>query len=558
MKKPSSFLFLNATQCFVTLNDSIFRLVVTYSLIDLLGEQHSNTILALSAALFILPFLLFTYPSGQLADRYSKKSVIMWSLWAELVFMFLGFFAIMMKNQAASYFALFLIALQSSVFNPAKYAILPEVVSKDRLSNVNGIMVLSMYLSIILGTFLATIICEVTNRNYLFVIGICIVFSILAIFTGYGIEKTPIKNAKRKIKVFYFLDIFRMLGVAKKQPHLVLAIFATAYFLFTAAYTQLNLIPFGMQSLGITDVQTGYIYLAAALGVGFGSMMVALLSGKTVELGLSLWGAFGTGISYVILYFVQYNLPVSCLMFFFVGMHGGLYVVPLDAYIQFASPDKHRGSIVGVSSLLSFIAVLFSSAAIAIMGNVLDMRAATGYLVIGIMTLSVSTWVLLCLPEYVTRLFAVLAVKFFFGLKAEPAPEKSLIIAKKRSVTSLFCLVYSYQKIRFLRCKKKPPSRLRIGVGVIFNQIPVYLDNEGNFSKSSKIEIKKCVKEGYTLCVFEDDRNMKEKKHFKEAVAALADKQPVRAQIERVADRPPSFFHFFQYFHPIVTLKFRK
>lgn len=557
MRKPSSFFFLNSTQCFVTLNDAIFRLVVTYSLIDLLGERHSNTILAVSATLFILPFLIFTYPSGQMSDRYSKKSVIMWSLWAELVFMILGFFAIMMKDQIASYFALFLIALQSSVFNPAKYAILPEIVQKDKLSSVNGILVLSMYLSIILGTFLATVVCEFTNRNYLVVVGICIAFSVFAIFTGLGIEKTPVKNPDREINMFFFKDMFKMLKIASKYPHLLLSIFASSYFLFTAAYTQLNLIPFGMQSLGITDVQTGYIYLAAAFGVGFGSMLVGVLSGKTVELGLSLWGAFGTAISYIVLFGVQYNLPISCLMFFFVGMHGGLYVVPMDAYIQFASPEKHRGSIVGAATLLSFIAVLFSAGAIAVMGNALELRAATGYLVIGVMTLVVATWVLFCLPEYITRLFAVLAVKFFFALKLGKVPKKAFVVCKEKNVASLFSLVYSFQKIRFIKWSHKPPSRLRIVFNSIFNTLPFHTDKKGKVSEECLKELKKGVSEGYTFCLFENDKRLKSLRSAITLLARETKQQPVRTQFKRLNGKSHSFFHFFSLLHPTLSLTFK-
>ena len=29
------------------------------------------------------------------------------------------------------------------------------------------------------------------------------------------------------------------------------------------------------------------------------------------------------------------------------GINGGLYIVPIDAYIQLASPEKDRGEIVG-------------------------------------------------------------------------------------------------------------------------------------------------------------------------------------------------------------------
>lgn len=540
----------------------MFRLIVTYALIDILGEGESNTILALSAALFILPFLLFTYPSGQLSDRFSKKRVIMWTLWAELIFMFLGFWAIWMRDEFFSYFALFLIAFQSSVFNPAKFAILPEIKSRDELSHANGLLTLATYLSIILGTFLATVICDFTDRNYLLVVMICIVFSVLAIFTGLAIENTPVKNPERKINCFFLFDMFRTLRIASKYPHLLLAIFASSYFLFTAAYTQLNLIPFGMQSLGITDVQTGYIYLAAAFGVGMGSLLVGILSGKTVELGLSLWGAFGTGISYLLLYVAQYQLPISCLLFFSVGMHGGLYVVPLDAFIQFASPEKYRGSIVGAATLMSFIAVLFSAAAIALMGNVLDWRAATGYLTIGIMTIGVSFWILFYLLEYITRLFAVLAVRFFFTLHNGQTPEQSVIIASERKTTILFSLVYSFQKIVFIQWVDSPPGRLQIAWQKIFNTLPLSLDAQGHLPINQQQLLQKRCQQGYSFCLFRQDPGLK---HLSlsfpiaiKRVEAITHLPLIRAQVTSINNTYSSFFHFLRILHPRISLSFHE
>ncbi len=404
MGKRSSFFYLNATNCLITLNDAIFRLIVTYSLIDTLGVEYSNTILSVSATLFILPFLFFTYSSGQLADKFSKNQVIIWTMWAELFFMFLGLGAIALKNPFFSYFALFLIALQASVFTPVKFAIIPEIEPKERLSKTNGILTLSMYLSIILGTFLATIICDLTNKNYTLVVLVCIAFSLMGIYSGYKIENTPVKNHLRKIDLFFFKDMVRTFKIASEHRYLLLSIFASSYFLFTAAYTQLNLIPFGMQSLGLSDVDTGYIYLSAALGVGIGSWVVGTLSGKQVKLRLSVWGAFGTSFSYIILFFAQHHLIFSVFLFFLVGFNGGLYVVPMDAYIQLASPEKHRGAIVGAGTLMGFIGVLFSAGAIALMGNLFGWQAATGYLVIGLISLMVSCWIFYCLSRSEKRL----------------------------------------------------------------------------------------------------------------------------------------------------------
>ena len=553
-KSNFSFAYLNITQFLVTLNDSIFRLIVAYSLIDVLGAKSSNNILSISAAVFVLPFLLFSMPSGQLADKFSKRRVIMWTLWAELIFMFIGIVAIEIRAVFWSYFALFLIAMQSSVFSPSKYSILPELVPAERLAYANGMITLATYLSIITGTFLASFISDITNRNYTFVVLLCVIFSIIAIFTGARIEKTEPKKPDRKINPFFITDIFKTLAFAGKYEFLVFTIFSAAYFLFTAAYTQLNLIPFGMQSLGITDVQTGYVYLAAALGIGVGSILVGILSGKTVELGLSIWGAFGTAISYMLLYVFQYDLVSSCIIFFSIGMHGGLYVVPLDAYIQYVSPEKDRGSIVAASTFLSFFSILISALFLFTFGTVLELMASTGFLIIGFLSLVVAMIMLARLPTFIPRLISVVIARFFLTVTADKTPEKCLLVCENKSWSTIFSLIFNFQRIKFVKIYDRWPDTTTRLTNYITNRLTICLDKHLDEPSISKLRL--AYDKNYTICLFLEDIDSNEnildeiKNNIKPEITYTTITTDYNYHSK-------SFFHFFNILHPVVDIKFR-
>lgn len=556
----SSFSYLNCTQFLVTLNDSIFRLIITYSLIDLLGEQESNKILAISASLFVLPFLVFAQPSGQLADRFSKRNMVLVTSWAELIFMFYGYFAIWIQDVFSCYTALFGVALQSAVFNPVKYSIIPELEPRERIARVNGFMTLFTYLAILIGTFLASFISDLTSRNYLFVVFICIIFSILAIFTSYGIEKTPVKDPTKKINPLFIVDIYRTLKIGAKFPYLLLSIFASSYFLFTAAFTQLNLIPFGMQSLGITDVQTGYVYLAAALGLGVGSLLVGIFSGKGVELGLSIWGAWGTGLSYIALFVFQHSLFLSCLMFFSVGMHGGLYVVPLDAYVQYASPDKVRGSMVAAGTFMSFAAVLLSAGVLALFGEVFHLKAATGYFIMGWFTVIVATIILLRLPEFLTRLIAVLIMKTFFVIHLREPPEKAILVCKRRAFLTVFPLVYSFQRIRFVKWCKGSPLICSTLFYKLFHKVPVGITEKGELSDKSIEYLRQIAEENVSLVAFTEDKQLHKVGIDAEKCLYLL-KQATGlsiqdTQIEHNIGERSGFFHFFKVLKSSLNISF--
>ena len=52
--------FLNIAQFMGVLNDNIFKFVIAFLLIAILGQQHASTIMAVSGAIFVIPFLLFS------------------------------------------------------------------------------------------------------------------------------------------------------------------------------------------------------------------------------------------------------------------------------------------------------------------------------------------------------------------------------------------------------------------------------------------------------------------------------------------------------------------
>ena len=92
-KRFSSFAYLNTTQFLITLNDSIFRLLVIFSLIEKLGANQSSNIIFMTGVIFVIPFLLFSMPAGELADKFSKQKVIIWTLVLEVLAMFFAIYA---------------------------------------------------------------------------------------------------------------------------------------------------------------------------------------------------------------------------------------------------------------------------------------------------------------------------------------------------------------------------------------------------------------------------------------------------------------------------------
>ena len=111
------------------MNDNVFK----QALVILLAYQtasftsmSSDTLQNLAQALFILPFFLFSATAGQLADKYEKSRLITVTVAIELAVMLLGAIGLLTHNLALLLGALFLGGVQSTLFGPVKYAILPQ------------------------------------------------------------------------------------------------------------------------------------------------------------------------------------------------------------------------------------------------------------------------------------------------------------------------------------------------------------------------------------------------------------------------------------------------
>src|SRR5205823_1350847 len=138
--------------------DNLFKIVVSMVAVHAATSATSGRELSIVGAVFILPFLLFSGYAGQLADIYSKRTVLVVTKSLEIVAATLGLVAFLVGRLEITYAVLFLIALQATFFSPAKYGILPEVLPDSELSRANGILEMSTFAAIVAGTALGSVL----------------------------------------------------------------------------------------------------------------------------------------------------------------------------------------------------------------------------------------------------------------------------------------------------------------------------------------------------------------------------------------------------------------
>ncbi len=230
-KVERSFGWLNATQFLGALNDNIFKLLIIAFIIGIRGLESKSNVTALAGAVFVVPFLLFSAYAGKLADRFSKRNIIVVVKCAEVIVMTLGFVGFMLRIEWVLYAVLFLMAAQSAFFSPSKYGIIPELVDKERLSYANSLLVGLTYLAIVIGGGFVPLLLYVSGKSYGVVGLVCVGIAIVGLVVSLPIKKTPAAGSGRGASIIFLRDIWRTLWSIHRKRDLLLAVLASASFL---------------------------------------------------------------------------------------------------------------------------------------------------------------------------------------------------------------------------------------------------------------------------------------------------------------------------------------
>jgi len=147
----AGFLSFLAAQAASAFNDNAFKTFVILSVVAA-DPGGAPRFIALAGAAFILPFLLFSTLAGDVADRWPKARLTALFKAIEVALLLLAVPALAARSMPALLVLVFLMGAHSAFFGPVKFAILPELVPDGELSNANGLVQMTSFGAIILGT----------------------------------------------------------------------------------------------------------------------------------------------------------------------------------------------------------------------------------------------------------------------------------------------------------------------------------------------------------------------------------------------------------------------
>jgi 1-acyl-sn-glycerol-3-phosphate acyltransferase len=423
------------TQFVGAANDNLFKfaftVMVTYQLsISWLKPEQAGLVIG---ALFILPFLLFSATSGQLADKYDKRSLIIFVKWLEIAIMVLAGWGFVSANVPVLLACTFLMGLHSTLFGPVKFAYLPQHLNERELTGGNGMVEMGTFVAILIGQVIGGLLIAIPQTGAQIVAGGCVALAVLGRLVAHAIPVSPATEPGLKINWNPVTETWRNLKLAKENTVVFRSLLGISWMWFFGAVFLSQFPSFAKEILHGNEQVASLLLVVFSIGIGIGSLLCEVLSRRHVEIGLVPLGAIGMSIFSIDLYFASRGLPPASNLSLgaFVGqaahwrvmadlallsLFAGLYSVPMYALIQMRSQPTHRARIIAANNILN---ALFMIASSVIVGMLLKagFTIPQVFLFVGIANTVVAFYIFMLVPEYLLRFVAWMASRLGYRFK---------------------------------------------------------------------------------------------------------------------------------------------
>lgn len=355
-------------------NDNYFKQAVLL----LAVATGMNHIQGQATVLFSLPFVLFSAWGGWLADRFAKKRVVIAIKFLELVAMLIGAYGLLTMNWACVLTMVFLMGLQSALFNPALNGSIPELYPAEYVIKANALLKLVTTVGVLLGIALAGVsldqdwlpaqvfLAQEVPFGRIVVAATVVSVGLLGVLASFGVFSRPASGAHHPFPWTGPIDSLKDLFRLREDPLLLLAIFGDCFFYFISLMVVLVINTLGLQQLGLSNSQTSLLSVAMMVGVCVGSLLAARLTDQHRWTHVLMPGALGMGFSLagvgllVSATGTATSFPAVLTLFVLVGLFGGLFLIPVTSFIQIRPEAQSKGRVIGADNFAAFSCMLLA------------------------------------------------------------------------------------------------------------------------------------------------------------------------------------------------------
>jgi MFS family permease len=408
---------LFATQFLSAFNDNAVRnalvLMIAYGP-DAASELSAQILIPLAAGIFILPFFLCSATAGQLADSTDKARLIRLIKLIEIPVMLAAAAGVLAGSTTVLLALLFAMGIQAAFFGPLKYAILPDLLSRDELLLGNALIEAGTFLAILLGTIAGVLIA--TRHGAAAVAALIVVVALTAWMASLGIGSTSAAASGSTVSWNLIGATGHVIRQAAGDPVPWRSMLGISWFWLVGALYLSQFPSYVRFTLGGEEAVVTLFLTVFSVGIAVGSVLCNRLLGGKISATIVPWGALGIGLFSIDLWYAS-PAPAGAgplaglgpfladpghwrilLDLFGITVSGGIFVVPLYALLQAASARSRRAQAIAANNVVNAAAMVVSS--VAVMGLIAAGFSVPGlFLLTGGLTLVVAFLMWRALPS---------------------------------------------------------------------------------------------------------------------------------------------------------------
>ena len=359
-----AFLFVVFCNAFVDVTHKVLLQNIAFKVFD--GSTQVVWISIINS-LIIIPFILLFTLSGFLSDKYDKKNILVYGAVSSFLLSILMIISYLSGNFYFAMGSLVLLAIQSAVYSPAKFGIIIDIYGRKNLASGNAFLQAISMMAILFSIASASIVFEFFyNNNNLQILTTkeellsailpltyyIVPFAFLEmlvsflflknISTSYNKNKDLTLNKK---ELFQGKLLQNNMKILTSNNAIFLSVIGLSVFWGISQSTMAVFPSFAKMYLGISDVSIiNGVIGASGIGIAIGSIMYSKISKYYIEVGTIPLAAFGMALTLYISTLVASPILLAIIFLFF-GFFGGMFIVPLNALIQFNAKKKVLGTI---------------------------------------------------------------------------------------------------------------------------------------------------------------------------------------------------------------------
>ncbi len=508
-------------------NDNVFKfaftVLVTYQLqVSWLEPKMAGLVIG---ALFILPFLLFSATSGQLADKYDKAVLARFVKSLEIAIMVLAGWGFMHQQVPVLLGCVFLMGLHSTLFGPVKFAYLPQHLNERELTGGNGMVEMGTFVAILLGNVAGGLLIAVPELGATYVAVACFALAVLGRVLAQWVPVSPATDPGLVINWNPVTETWRNLKLAHGNVVVFRSLLGISWMWFFGAVFLSQFPSFARDVLHGNEQVASLLLVVFSIGIGIGALLCELLSKRHVEIGLVPLGAIGMSVFSIDLYLASHALPPATLLTLgqflaqaahwrvladlgLLSLFAGIYSVPMYALIQIRSQPTHRARIIAANNILNALFMIVSSIGVGVL-----LGAGFGipqvFLITGLLNAVVAFYIFMLVPEYLLRFVAFVLTRTVYRFKVRgdehiPVSGAAILVCNHVSfIDAVLLMAASPRPIRFIMDHRIFPTPL---LGTLFRlgkAIPIAPQREDAAAyERAFAEARAVLEDGELLCIF--------------------------------------------------------